>query len=298
MTTGHAPTEEITRNRKRPKKTSTNSTIAREVFDGQCRKELEIPLFIDSYNHYMNSVDVANQLRATATVHFSRNEKEFFPGMFWAIDMILTNCWKIYESLYGPFLSSTGKKQSTAHRMFLEALVELLFLCDSEKYAETVPGTSFKEYPKYSYLPHQPGRKPQFSESVPLNLTNISRETPFIFKGDPGRPQASIPAKITPISRHQHIKTTTRGWCLICRNSKEIQAARIAKEESIVYGTIFKVLGETSEEVLPPLKKTLKGPKRIRGSHTFYKCSECAVPICGPGKPCWEIAHRRLFNRQ
>ncbi len=34
MTTGHIPTEEITRNRKRPKKTSTNSTIAKEVFDG------------------------------------------------------------------------------------------------------------------------------------------------------------------------------------------------------------------------------------------------------------------------
>ena len=82
MTTGHFPIEEITRYRKRPKKTSTNSIIAREVFNGQHRKELEIPLFIDCYNHYMNSVDVANQLRATATIHFSRNEKEFFPGIF------------------------------------------------------------------------------------------------------------------------------------------------------------------------------------------------------------------------
>src|SRR6266516_5343988 len=104
MTTDHVPTEEITRNRKRPKKTSINSTIAREVFDGQYRKELKIPLFIDSYNHYMNSVDIANQLRATETVHFSRNEKEFFPGMFWAIDMILTYCRKIYETLSGPLI--------------------------------------------------------------------------------------------------------------------------------------------------------------------------------------------------
>jgi hypothetical protein len=82
MTTGHLPTEEITRYRKRPKKTSTNSTIVREVFDGQYRKELKIPFFIDCYNHYINSVDIANQLRATTTVHFNRNEKEFFPGMF------------------------------------------------------------------------------------------------------------------------------------------------------------------------------------------------------------------------
>ncbi len=172
MTTGHIPTKEITRNRKRPKKTSINSTIAKEVFDGQYRKELEIPTFIDSYNHYMNSVDVANQLRATATVHFSRNEKEFFPGIFWAIDMVLTNCWKIYESLYSPFLSSTQKQRPGAHREFLETLVELLFLCNSEEYAEIVPGTSFKEYPKYSYAPHKAGRKSSSAKATPL--TNLS----------------------------------------------------------------------------------------------------------------------------
>jgi hypothetical protein len=58
----------------------------------------------------MNLVDVVNQLRAIVIVHFFRNEKEFFPGMFWAIDMILTNYWKIYESLYGPFILPTEKR--------------------------------------------------------------------------------------------------------------------------------------------------------------------------------------------
>jgi hypothetical protein len=295
MTTGHTPTEEITRHRKRPKKTSTNSTIVREVFNGQPRKELEIPLFIDSYNHYMNSVDVANQLRATATVHFSRNEKEFFPGMFWAIDMILTNCWKIYENLYGPFLSSTQKRRPGAHREFLEALVELLFLCNSEEYSETVPGTSFKEYPQYSYIPHKSGPKPRFPESTPQSLTDISRKTPFIFKGDSGRPRVSIPAKITPISQHQHIKTTTGGHCLICRNSEEIQNAQITEKESIVYGTILK-LSEGALKEVSPLKQEKKGPKRIRGTLTKWKCSECAVPICKARSDCWEKAHRRLIN--
>jgi hypothetical protein len=82
MTTGHIPTKEITRNRKRPKKTFINSTIIREVFNKQHRKELEIPIFIDYYNYYINLINVANQLRAIITVHFSRNEKEFFPGIF------------------------------------------------------------------------------------------------------------------------------------------------------------------------------------------------------------------------
>jgi hypothetical protein len=60
MIIGHVLTEEITRNRKRPKKTFTNFIIAKEVYDGKYRKLLEIPLFIDCYNHYMNSVNVIN----------------------------------------------------------------------------------------------------------------------------------------------------------------------------------------------------------------------------------------------
>ena len=91
MTTGYIPTEKITRNRKRPKKTSTNSIIIKEVFDKQYRKEFEILTFIDYYNYYMNSIDIINQLRVIATVYFSRNKKKFFPKIFWAIDMILTN---------------------------------------------------------------------------------------------------------------------------------------------------------------------------------------------------------------
>ena len=92
MITGYLFIKEIIRNQKRPKKTFINSFIAKKVFNREYRKKLEISLFIDCYNHHMNSVDMANQLRAIATVYFSRNEKEFFPGIFWFIDMILTNC--------------------------------------------------------------------------------------------------------------------------------------------------------------------------------------------------------------
>jgi ribosomal protein L14 len=60
MIIDYASAEKIIRNRKRPKKTSINSIIAREVFDEQYRKELKIPLFIDYYNHYINLVDAIN----------------------------------------------------------------------------------------------------------------------------------------------------------------------------------------------------------------------------------------------
>ena len=120
--------------------------------------------------------------------------------------------------------------------MFLEALIELLFLCDSKEYAETVLGTSFKKYLKYSYIPHKSGPKPRFPESASSNLIDLSQKTPFIFKEDPRRPRTSIPAKTTPISQHQHIKIITGGHCLIYRNSEEIQNTQIAKTESIVMG--------------------------------------------------------------
>ena len=90
-----------------------------------------------------------------------------------------------------------------------------------------VVGTSFKEYPKYSYIPHKSGPKPQFPESTPSNLTDLSQKTPFIFKGDPRYPRTSIPAKITPISLHQYIKIIIKGYYLIYRNSKEIKNRRI-----------------------------------------------------------------------
>ena len=157
-----------------------------------------------------------------------------------------------------------------------------------------VPGTSFKEYPKYDYSPHKPGRKS--TKDISLNLTDLSQKTPFVFKGDSGRPRTSIPAKITPISRHQHIKTTTRGWCLICRTSEGTQTAQIAEKESIVYGTILKLSEGVLKEVLPPSKTEIKGPKKVWGKKTIWKCNECAVLICRLGEPCWDIAHKRLFS--
>ena len=159
-----------------------------------------------------------------------------------------------------------------------------------------VPGTSFKEYPKYDYSSYKPGLKSQFSEPISQSLADISRKTPFVFKGDSGRPRISIPAKVTPISFHQHIKITTGGYCLICRNSKEIQKAQIAKKDSNSYKSILKLSNGVLKEVLWPLEKTDKGPKNIRGVKTLWKCTECAVSICRPGRPCWNIAYRRLFS--
>ena len=53
----------VIRQRKRFVLTFTNAKIFRVVFENEVVKELVIFDFIDFYNHYMNDVDVANQLR-------------------------------------------------------------------------------------------------------------------------------------------------------------------------------------------------------------------------------------------
>ena len=60
----HQPSDFITATRKRLSKSSTNTRIVRPTFKGQLIAELLIPVAIDDYNHGMNAVDLANQLRA------------------------------------------------------------------------------------------------------------------------------------------------------------------------------------------------------------------------------------------
>ena len=57
----------VERLRRQPAKTSTSAKTAREPFKGQSTMKLEIPHIIDQYNHNMNGVDIADQLRSEHT---------------------------------------------------------------------------------------------------------------------------------------------------------------------------------------------------------------------------------------
>ena len=59
--------EKVRRLRRRSAKTATNTYTSRAVFGKMTTKELDIPTFIDMYNHYMNRVNNANQLRSYYT---------------------------------------------------------------------------------------------------------------------------------------------------------------------------------------------------------------------------------------
>jgi hypothetical protein len=91
MTTGHAINAETIRLRRQPKKTSSQAAITREPFNGEYRAKLPVPDFIDKYNLNIGQVDVVNQLRAPFTTYFNRNQKKYFLGMFWLINIVNMN---------------------------------------------------------------------------------------------------------------------------------------------------------------------------------------------------------------
>ena len=64
-TTTSDPNIMVIQNRKRPSLTSSSAKTARKPFGSEPRKDLPIPKFVDDYNHLMNQVDIADQLRST-----------------------------------------------------------------------------------------------------------------------------------------------------------------------------------------------------------------------------------------
>ena len=63
MSTVHNGHEVIARNRRRPAATATGAVQTRKVFGREVIKLLEIPQFINSYNHFIKGVNQADQLR-------------------------------------------------------------------------------------------------------------------------------------------------------------------------------------------------------------------------------------------
>ena len=92
----HNANDFILRERKRPPKSSTNGRIIWKAFGDEPTKNVEIPVFIDDYNHNMGGVDIANQLRESYEVH-KPTLRNWWPLFYWLIDVTVINSYRLYS---------------------------------------------------------------------------------------------------------------------------------------------------------------------------------------------------------
>ena len=110
--------------RRRPTKTATNARTSRAPFLGKEIKMLDIPEFIDTYNHFMNGVDVADQLRSyynTQRIHF----KTWKPLWHFLLDTTITNAYKIAHCR--PERPNAEPWEDLSHKRFRTRLASQLF---------------------------------------------------------------------------------------------------------------------------------------------------------------------------
>ena len=93
--TVHIAKDWVTRVRKRPAKTSTNGALVRKVFGDLAQMELQIPSFINDYNHFMGGVDLANQFREAYELHRT-TLRTWWPLFYWLIDVACVNAYRLY----------------------------------------------------------------------------------------------------------------------------------------------------------------------------------------------------------
>ena len=124
MSTVHTGKRYVQRVRRRPAKTSTNARTSRAPFGDLAVKKLPIPDFIDLYNHFMNGVDVADQLRCyydTQRIHL----KTWKPLWHFLLNTTVCNSYKIVNTTEQRPYCELRKHE--AHKGFRMELVKALY---------------------------------------------------------------------------------------------------------------------------------------------------------------------------
>ena len=112
--------------RRRPAKTSTNGRIVRQAFGDKHAKEMQIPCFIDDYNHYMGGVDLANQYREPYETHRT-TYRTWWPLFYWLIDVACINGYRLYQ------LRTTDPRPLTHLQFRIELYCKLLGYSEKAK---------------------------------------------------------------------------------------------------------------------------------------------------------------------
>ena len=163
----------------------------------------------------MGGVNQANQLRAAFTTHFRQNLKEFWPGVFWCIDMAIINSYKLNLAIFGSKTTKSGKRDTSQHRQYIEDLINLLFCIDSEDFTQKI---TQKPYSKPQFQPYEAGQK----SSTKKNENKAQLETLF--------------------ENHSQIKIEKSGYCVDCE--KNLPKKQNLEENSSNFSFNFNKLNE------------------------------------------------------
>ena len=94
MHTVHEVLSYVKSKRNRPTETSTNANITCKVFRVLLFMLLDILTWVDDYNHYMNSVDLANQFRQAYDTQRIAYQT-WIPLLHWILDQAAINAYKL-----------------------------------------------------------------------------------------------------------------------------------------------------------------------------------------------------------
>ena len=120
LTTIHNIDSKVSKERRKPRETSTNSRKVTSVFEGAARKIVPIPKIIDDYNHHMGGVDIADQLRSYYTTQLTVC-RTWPPLFFWLLDTSIINSYLICKKL-----GITKDHKSFNHKSFRMDLIRNL----------------------------------------------------------------------------------------------------------------------------------------------------------------------------